>query len=147
MILENITELFVRDLHKLKEEIGLYKNEADLWKVEKEIKNSAGNLTLHLVGNLNHFIGALIGKSGYFREREAEFSKKNIPVSTLLTEIDMAIQVVESTLSNLREEDLQTPYPIEFLEKNRTFGEIFLILLTHLSYHLGQINYHRRLID
>lgn len=146
MLINNITQLFARDLNKLKEEISLYQNEADLWKTEKEIKNSGGNLTLHLVGNLNHFIGALLGKTGYVRERDKEFSDKNVPLAKMLVEIDEVIKTIEKAISPLTDNDLQKPYPIEFAGKSRTNGELLLILLAHLSYHLGQINYHRRMI-
>ena len=146
MTTNNFNELFVRDLTKLKEEIGLYKNEADLWKIEKDIKNSGGTLALHLIGNINHFIGAQLGKTGYVRQRDKEFSDRNIPVAKLNTEIDQAIKVVEKTFAELKDSDLQNIYPIEFLGKNRTTAELLLIIITHLNYHLGQINYHRRLV-
>ncbi|HEY5407636.1 MAG TPA: hypothetical protein VIJ92_11120 [Ginsengibacter sp.] len=74
-----IAALFERDINKLIEEINLYKNEEDIWKIKEGISNSSGNLTLHLLGNLNHFIGATLGNTGYVRERDKEFSLKNIP--------------------------------------------------------------------
>ncbi len=80
MIKDALIEIFERDLLKLKEEISLYKDENNLWVTEKQISNAAGNLTLHLIGNLNHFIGATLGHTGYVREREKEFSTKNIPL-------------------------------------------------------------------
>ena len=84
MIVQELSQVFVKDLQKLKEEISLYRDEASLWKIEKEIANSAGNLCLHLVGNLKHFIGATMGKTGYVRNREAEFASKNIPQKELV---------------------------------------------------------------
>jgi hypothetical protein len=146
MLTKNITELFVRDLKKLKEEISLYKNETDLWKIEKEIKNSAGNLALHLVGNLNHFIGTQLGNTGYVRQRDREFSDKNVSREKILLSIDEVIAVVQKTLSRLKDEDLNKEYPIEFLNKKLSTGELLLQIITHFSYHLGQINYHRRLL-
>ncbi len=70
MLNELLSEFFERDIIKLKEEIVLYKDETNLWKVENKISNSAGNLCLHLIGNLNHFIGATVGNTGYVRQRE-----------------------------------------------------------------------------
>jgi len=87
MIIDSIKSLFLRDLHKLKIEIGLYASSDILWKADKEIKNSGGNLCYHLIGNLKHFIGHVLGKTGYIRKRELEFSIKNIPMERLVKEI------------------------------------------------------------
>ncbi|CAD7805546.1 hypothetical protein CHRY9390_01382 [Chryseobacterium aquaeductus] len=147
MITESLQSLFTRDLNILKTEIESYQNEESFWKIDKDILNSGGNLCLHLVGNLKHFFGAILGNSGYVRNREEEFSLKNIPKSELIQQIEETLNVVVTTLNQLTEEDLAKDYPIE------TFGypmttEYFLIhLFGHLSYHLGQINYHRRSLD
>ena len=147
MLIDNLKIIFNRDLNKLKDEINLYKSEPTLWQTEKEITNSAGNLCLHLVGNLNTFLGAVFGKTDYVRQRELEFSQKNIPKTTLVKMIDETISMVNLALDNITEDQLQEEYPIEvFPQKIST--ELFLIhLATHLTYHLGQINYHRRLLD
>jgi hypothetical protein len=147
MFTENLQKLFTRDLNKLKEEISLYKNENVLWITEKEISNSAGNLCLHLLGNLNAFIGAEIGKTGYVRNRPEEFSLKNIPKINLLQQIDDTIQMVNNSLNKLNVEDLNKDFPIQVFGEPITY-ELFLMHLSgHLTYHLGQINYHRRLLD
>ncbi|MBA3705756.1 MAG: DUF1572 family protein [Bacteroidetes bacterium] len=140
-----IIDFFERDLNKLKEEINLYKNEFDLWKVEKEIKNSTGNLTLHIIGNLNHFIGAILGNTGYVRERDKEFSDSNILASKMIKEIDAIIILTKKIVSKYSDEELQQDYPQEFLGKTVSNTFILIQLLVHLNYHLGQINYHRRL--
>lgn len=147
MIIDTLKKLFDRDLKKLRAEIELYKNENRIWHFEKEIKNSGGNLCLHLIGNLNTYIGAEIGKTHYVRNREQEFSLKDIPREELLRKLDETIEVVAGSLSKLTESDLKAEYPIlVFAEKTST--EYLLIhLTTHLTYHLGQINYHRRLLD
>ena len=148
MIQQSLSELFERDLNKLKEEINLYKDESYIWDVKGEIKNSAGNLTLHLLGNLNHFIGAILGNSGYVRNREEEFSDTHVPRTEIIGDIDKAIGIVKSTLSRVSDELLKKDYPIKVLKNKETMRtEFFLIHLSgHLNYHLGQINYHRRLI-
>jgi uncharacterized damage-inducible protein DinB len=118
-----------------------------LWHTEAGIANSAGNLCLHLVGNLNHFIGATLGGTGYVRNREQEFSLKNIPCSHLAVKIDETIVVVSSTLDKLTADTLESEYPL-LLADQKFITKYFLLHLTgHLSYHLGQINYHRRLLD
>jgi len=146
MIKQALQDFLIRDVNKLKEEIIHYKNENDLWIVKGEVKNSAGNLTLHLIGNLNHFIGAQLGKTGYVRQRDNEFSSKNILKEKLISDIDNVLAVIQKTLSGLKDDDLKKEYPIEFLGKKLTVGEMLLQITTHLNYHLGQINYHRRLL-
>mgnify|MGYP001405463603 CR=1 FL=1 len=147
MVIETLQKLFRRDLEKLKTEISLYKEEAALWVVEKGITNPAGNLCLHLAGNLNAFIGAQLGGTGYVRNRELEFSQKDIPRAELLQQLDATILAVEQTLNMLKEEDLEKDYPVIVFKDRMTTGYFLLHLLAHLGYHLGQVNYHRRLLD
>ena len=136
---------FEKDINKFMEEISLYKNENDLWVLKGDTKNSPGTLALHIAGNLKHFIGAQLGKTGYLRERDKEFSDRNIPKESLLKGLKEALEIVKITLSKLSDEDLQKDFPISFLEKIRPTIEILFILYGHLNYHLGQVNYHRRL--
>lgn len=146
-MLDTLKTLFRRDLQRLKSEIEAYESEDRLWLIEKGIANSAGNLCLHLIGNLNAYIGAILGQTGYIRQRPLEFSLKNIPKTDLISQIEATMAMVDTTLSHLSEEDLQQEYPIVvFNDKMST--EFFLVhLTTHLTYHLGQINYHRRLLN
>ncbi|MWB95382.1 DUF1572 domain-containing protein [Flavobacterium sp. GA093] len=146
MLVETLKSLFNRDLNKLIFEIESYENEALIWTIDKNISNSAGNLTLHLIGNINTFIGAEIGKTGYIRDRPLEFSLKNIPRTTLIQKINDTILVVNHALDSLKEEDLEAIYPQIVFEKEMTTGFFLVHLSTHLAYHLGQINYHRRLV-
>jgi hypothetical protein len=147
MLIETLKILFNRDLNMLKFEIDSYQNEINLWKIESNISNSAGNLCLHLIGNLNTYIGAEFRKTGYTRNRALEFSLKDIPKAKLLSKIDATIIIVNNALDTISEEDLKVEYPLLVFE-NKTSTEFMLIhLTTHLAYHLGQINYHRRLLD
>jgi uncharacterized damage-inducible protein DinB len=147
MITESLPSLYNRDLNKLKAEIETYQNEEALWKTDKSIANSAGNLCLHLVGNLNTYIGAQLGNSGYIRQRDLEFSLKDIPRSELIEQIEKTIGVVNSILVKLSAEDLEKVYPIEPLGYTMTTEYFLIHLYGHLNYHVGQINYHRRLLD
>ena len=147
MLLDTLIKIFNRDLNKLKSEINSYHDEKKLWFVENGISNCAGNLCLHIVGNLNAFIGAGLGNTGYVRQRDLEFSQKNVARIELISQIDAVMVIVESTLNKLSQEDLQKEYSRRVFEEKMT-TEFFLVhLTTHLSYHLGQINYHRRLLD
>jgi len=147
MITQSLQSLFTRDLTQLKKEIETYTNEDIIWETDKNILNSAGNLCLHLVGNINHFIGAHLGNSGYIRNRELEFSIKNIPREELISQIEKTIEVVNSSLEKLSAEDLEKEYPLEALGYKMTTEHFLIHLFGHLGYHLGQINYHRRLLD
>lgn len=146
MLKESLLQIFERDLNKLKDEISFYKDEKSLWIVKNEINNSAGNLCLHLLGNLNHFIGTALGKTGYVRNRENEFAAKNISREELVIEIEKTILVVTKTLNNLSSEDFEKDFPVQKHGEIVKTDFMLLHLLTHFNYHLGQINYHRRLI-
>ncbi len=143
---KQISEFFERDLQKLKEEISLYENESDIWQVKNRINNSAGNLCLHICGNLQHFIGAILGNSGYVRHRDNEFGLKNIQRLKLISEIDTTISAVKSTLEKMSPADFEKEYPAEVMNRKWRTDQFLIHLLTHLNYHLGQVNYHRRLI-
>ena len=147
MVKETLLKIFNRDLEKLKQEISSYHNASNLWKVDKSIANSSGNLCLHLVGNLNSYIGAEIGKTGYVRNRDLEFSLKNIPQVQLVKMIEDTIVVVEDGLSKLNENDLEREYPLLVFKEKTSTGYFLIHLAVHLGYHLGQVNYHRRLLD
>ena len=147
MLIDTLIKIFNRDLNKLKAEIELYNNETNLWVVDQAISNCAGNLCLHIVGNLNTYIGATLGDSGYIRQRDLEFSLKNTPRTELLNQVDEVMIIVENTLAKLTPEDLEKEYKRKVFEDYMTTGYFLVHLTTHLAYHLGQINYHRRLLD
>ncbi|WP_330744793.1 DinB family protein [Chryseobacterium sp. CP-77] len=147
MITESLRSLYNRDLNKLKTELEAYQSEENLWKTDKNISNSAGNLTLHLVGNLNHFIGTHLGNTGYVRQRDLEFSSKDIPKAELIEKVKATAAMIDSVLSQLSDEDLKKEYPLVVFESAMTTDYFLIHLLAHLDYHLGQVNYHRRLLD
>ncbi|WP_426670458.1 DinB superfamily protein [Mucilaginibacter sp. McL0603] len=141
-MINSITKLYERDLLKLKQEIELYGNEADLWKIQGGIANSAGNLALHLIGSLNHFLGNHLGGIDYVRNRPLEFSDKNVPKIEIVAKIEATRQMLNEVLPKISG---------EVLAQKQTDGEnsneYFVIqLYGHFNYHLGQINYHRRLL-
>lgn len=139
-------QIFQRDLLKLKEELSLYANEGDLWKLADGISNPPGTLALHLIGNLNHFIGATLGNTGYVRNREAEFALKDVPRQSILADIDALLPVISASLGKLTLADYENEFPLEVAGRRFPTGQFMLHLIGHLSYHLGQINYHRRLL-
>lgn len=144
---ESLSELFKRDLDRLLEEVKAYKNEENLWIQEGQIANTGGNLTLHLCGNLRHFVGAILGGSSYIRQRDDEFSLKNIKRSELISQIKETKKSVLETLAELPESKLDEVYPVNVFGKEMTTAFFLIHLQSHLNYHLGQLNYHRRLLD
>jgi uncharacterized damage-inducible protein DinB len=147
IIIETLIKLFDRDLQRLEEEINLYQNEDSIWKTAGEIKNPAGNLCLHLCGNLQHYIGAILGRTSYVRNRENEFSAKNITKAELVAEVQKTRQTVHDTLENLKPSILETEYSEKVFDYPMTTAFFLIHLTAHLNYHLGQVNYHRRLIQ
>ena len=147
MNLNNLTLLFTRDIIKVKTEIESYRMESNLWRVEGEITNSGGTLCMHLIGNLNAYIGVGLALTDYVRDRKNEFAGEGVSRTTLLQQLDDTLAVVTLGLSNLEASQLQDPFPIDIWDEPTEMEFTLLHLLTHLNYHLGQINYHRRLID
>ena len=146
MLNDVLIKLYERDLNKLKTEIEQYENEADLWRTADAIANSGGNLCLHITGGLQYLIGAVLGDTGYVRDREAEFTEKNVPREKLLARVDTTIDAVTSTLAKLTAADLEKAYPLDILGHPMTTEFFVVHLVSHLNYHLGQINYHRRIL-
>ncbi|MEP7144328.1 MAG: DinB family protein [Ferruginibacter sp.] len=146
MIKEHIEQLFARDLQKLTKEIEAYEDESVIWQTINGINNSAGNLCLHLLGNLNTYIGSTLGNTGYIRNREQEFSLKNIPKSHLLEEIGKVKIIIENTINSLTDDQLSKNYPDDILGYPMSTHQFLIHLIGHLNYHLGQINYHRRIL-
>ena len=147
MSIETLRILFNRDLSRLINEMNQYTNEADIWKVDKKITNSAGNLCLHLIGNLNTYIGKELGNTGYVRNRELEFSSKGVSRQELCHRIADTINVINATLDKLDERALPLEYPVLVFEEKTSTEFLLTHLTTHLTYHLGQVNYHRRLLS
>lgn len=146
MIQSSVSELLLRDISKIQEELLLYRNEGDIWKTPEGISNSAGNLALHVAGNLQHFIGAVLGGSGYVRQRELEFSRKDVPVQEVVNGLEKAKEAVSISMEKLSDSALTEPFPIVVFREGMTTATFLIHLVSHTDYHLGQINYHRRLL-
>ncbi|TSD63350.1 DinB family protein [Inquilinus sp. KBS0705] len=142
----DLSELFERDLLRLRDEITNFKVEDNLWRKPNGISNAAGNLALHLCGNLNTYVGDLLGNSGYVRNRDLEFSASGVPRHEIVSAIIAVAEVVKVTLTNLPQQQLEDTFPLDFLgTKSTTF--YLLQLYGHLNYHLGQVNYLRRILE
>lgn len=146
MLAKILGDLFERDLGKLRAEIEAFPRDTDIWKTAAGVTNSAGNLCLHINGNLQHFFGAVLGDDGYIRDRDAEFASKNVSRDDLLAGVDAALASVRKTLEKMTDEDFASTYPLEVFGGPINTGFFLAHLATHLNWHLGQINYHRRLL-
>jgi len=146
MMTETLQRLFDRELRSLEAQLQAYPNESAIWATPPGISNSAGTLTLHLCGNLQAFIGSQLGGSGYARDRVAEFSRRDVPRDDLLAEIEKTRHVISRTLAEMSPERLDETYPMNFKDTQLATGTFLMHLSTHLAYHLGQIDYHRRML-
>jgi hypothetical protein len=141
-----LRSIFERDLRALRREVEAYPDEQLLWRVIPGIANVGGTLALHLAGNLQHFLGARLGKTGYVRKRDAEFSRRDVARVTLLAEIDAAGRAIAAGLSELTDAQLSDEFPEVIGGMRFTTGDYLMHLTTHLAYHLGQVDYHRRVV-
>ncbi len=111
------------------------------------MKNPAGNLVLHIIGGTNYLIGTVLGHTGYVRDRELEFNRKGVEKTELVAELKKLIQTSSTTLNGLKQEDMDAAYPIFFDKPGTSIGYVLTQLLLHLNYHLGQVNYFRRMLE
>lgn len=138
-----------RDLAALGDRIRSYENEDDLWRTSGSIRNSAGTLAVHLAGNLSHFVGAVLGGTGYVRDRDAEFSGTRVPRTEILRRVEEARGAVRVALEGVGREAMDAPFPARApasLGPAPTTRLMLIHLATHLGYHLGQVDYHRRIL-
>ena len=143
---ESIRAILVRELRTLQRELEAYEDESQIWALPPGITNSAGTLALHVAGNLQAFVGAVLGGSGYVRDRRAEFQRRDTPRAELLAEIDTTIQAVGAALATLPAEKLDEPFPLEFGDLQVVTGDFLCHLSAHLAFHVGQVDYHRRVV-
>ena len=140
-----IRTIMLREMSSLVREVQAYPDDDSLWHTPAGITNSGGTLILHLAGNLKHFVGAVLGGTGYVRERDAEFSRRGLTRAQLTDEVEEAARVVDETLAGLSAGAWGEPYPIEVGGRTLRTSEFLIHLASHLAYHLGQIDYHRRI--
>jgi hypothetical protein len=146
MMKEWITQVMTRELKALRREIETYPSDGDMWEILPGIANPGGNLALHLAGNLQYFVGNVLGKNGYVRNRDAEFGSRDVPREQLLREIDNALEAVATGMGSITETDLEKPYPESVGGVRSTTGAFLAHFAVHLAYHLGQVDYHRRIL-
>lgn len=143
---DSIRFVMLRDLESLDAQIAAYPDDDSLWKVVPGISNPAGNLSLHLTGNLRHFVGSVLGETGYVRDRASEFAAKGLAREHLRNEVRLAIEDVERSLNTIDPRRLADPFPMPIMDRRVRAADFLVHLAAHLTYHLGQIDYHRRIL-
>jgi hypothetical protein len=139
-----LASFFERDIRKLIDEINLFVSAENLWLTHGSVKNSAGNLVLHIIGGTHHLIGKVLANSDYVRDRDQEFTKKGIERSLLVAQLEELIPLIADVVNKI---DLEADYPIFFDNAKRSNAYVLTQLLLHLNYHLGQVNYIRRVLE
>lgn len=146
MTLPAIATVLVRELRALGRELDAYPTDADVWRQPPGLPNSAGTLALHAAGNLRHFVGAVLGGDAYVRDRDAEFSARGVSRAELRAALEAAAEVVARVVPSLEAAVLAAPFPVPVANRRVRTDEFLVHLATHLAYHLGQVDYHRRIV-
>ena len=147
MLNNDLAEFYERDICKLIEEVNLFNNEEDLWRVQGSVKNSCGNLALHIIGGLNYLIGTTLAHTGYIRNRDQEFIRKRVARKDVVAQLGELIPMINKTVNAFTPEEMEAEYPIFFDKPNTSVSYVLIQLLLHLNYHLGQVNYLRRVLE
>ena len=139
-----LAKFYERDIRQFIEELTLFGNEENLWRTAGKVKNSCGNLALHIIGGMNFLIGATLAQTGYVRNRSEEFSRKNVTRTALVEQLEALIPMISKTVNTV---NLDAEYPHLFDDAKRTNAYVLTQLALHLNYHLGQVNYLRRMLE
>jgi hypothetical protein len=146
MLLRVVGQLLRREVRAIQREIALYPDGDSLWKELPGVPNTGGTLALHAAGNIQHFVGAVVGGTGYVRQREREFTLRGVAPDEVVAELERAVAAVEHAVAETPEERLSEAYPLPVGERRVATADFLVHLATHLAYHLGQIDYHRRMV-
>jgi hypothetical protein len=142
----DVAALIDRELRTLRREIEAYPDERQIWEEVPGMPNTGGTLALHLAGNLQHYVGACWARTGYVRDRDAEFARRNVPRAEIVAEIERARAAVAAGLANVDDATLASDYPEIVTQARLRTGEYLVHLALHFAYHLGQLDMHRRVI-
>ena len=143
---QTLAAIIGRELRAIERELNAYDTEEQVWALPPGLPNSGGTLALHAAGNLQHFLGAVLGGSSYVRDRDAEFQRRNIPRSELIEELRRAETSVRETLARVDGATLEGTYPLPVANRHLTTSDFLTHLATHLAYHVGQLDFHRRIV-
>lgn len=139
-----LSDFYERDIRKLIDEVNLFQNEEDMWRTSGSIKNCAGNLALHIIGGSNYLFGTILTGTGYVRNRDQEFMIKGVSRQELVRHLEALISLITKAVNEV---NMNAEYPLVFDGEKRSNTYVLTQLLLHLNYHLGQVNYLRRMLE
>jgi hypothetical protein len=142
----DLAAMLDRDLRALQRELEAYPDERQIWQAVPGLPNSAGTLALHLTGNVQHYIGACLGGTGYVRDRSAEFARRGVPRAELVAEVERTRLAVKTGLERLAPNAVDHDFPELIAQARLRTGDYLVHLCTHFAYHLGQLDAHRRVV-
>jgi uncharacterized damage-inducible protein DinB len=146
MLVAAVAAILDRDLQALAREVAAYPDDRALWATPTGITNSGGTLAIHLAGNIRHYLGATLGGTGYRRDRPAEFAARDVPRDTILGQIEEARAAVRAAAARASDDRQDEDYPEVIAGVRVAMGEYLIHLVSHFAYHLGQLDYHRRVV-
>jgi hypothetical protein len=142
----DVAALIDRELRTLRREIEAYPDERQIWQEVPGMPNTGGTLALHLAGNVQHYFGAKWARTGYIRDRDAEFARRDVPRAEIVAEIERARTAVAAGLAAVDDAVLAADYPELITGARLRAGEYIVHLALHFAYHLGQLDIHRRVV-
>ena len=141
-----LAALFARDLARLIQELRAFPDTASVWKTAPGVTNAAGTLALHLEGNLREYIGRQLGRIDYQRDRPLEFSARGVGRDELIARLEAVRTQIPEVIASLSPGQLDAIYPENVLKQPITTRQFLIHLAGHLNYHLGQVDYLRRVV-
>jgi hypothetical protein len=145
-VASDVGRMLKRELECFRSEVEMFPDDASLWKVVPGITNSAGTLAVHVAGNLRHMVGAVLGGSGYVRDRNAEFSRRGLTRKEVMAELKRAEEEIEPAIRMLNDAALAAPFPGDMHGMTMPTRRFLIALEVHAAFHLGQAGYIRRVV-
>ncbi len=145
-VFDDVRVCLVRDLGGMIAELEGYPDDPSLWQLPPGFVNSAGTLALHAAGNLRHFVGHVLGGSDYVRDRNREFTARDLARVALIDDLETARREVSRALEGLDPARADEPFPVPLGSVQVSTSRALIHLTAHLGWHLGQVDYHRRIV-
>ena len=146
MIASELAALFARDIARLIQELQAFPDTVSVWKTAPGVTNAAGTLALHLEGNLREYIGRQLGQIDFTRDRPLEFSARGVERDELIARLERVKAQIPPVIAALPDDRLGAIYPEDVMGKPMTTRQFLIHLEAHLNYHLGQVDYLRRVV-
>jgi len=115
-------------------------SEKEIWWRPNEASNAAGNIVLHLCGNVRQWIISGLGGAPDLRERDREFSERGpVPRRVLISQLKRTVKKACQTIDRVSPKNLSRQFEIQGF---RVSGLLAIAhVYEHFAYHTGQIIY------